>query len=307
MRRLVHGCSALAILVGAAGLLHHDLASAQSPGRYSLSARADSVGLIVAATQAPLSPTGQIAFLTPSSTQAILDSLGTSRAFASAPNIGDFLITLPGTITGLGAATGAIPPVPTPPFFVESDPINPERSEEVGPYSIRASSTETASSREARIGLSTLPPQVGSIATRASVSVDPDTGKIVARATAEIEPFAVSTLVRIGEIRSQASLTYDPDAGVVKETSLSVGTITVGGTELGLTDQGLVLAGAPLLPVDLAAVTGLLEGAGLGFEYIPARETETSVTSAAVRLTFVQEVPSLGTATVTALLGQVWE
>jgi hypothetical protein len=301
--------AALAVTVlGVGGMLSTTGAGAQATVRYSLSARGDAVGVILSATRAPLSPTGELAYVTPSSSQAILDSLGTSRAFASAPNVGDFIITLPGTVTGLGAAIGAIPPIPTPPFYVESDVTAPQHREELGPYFVEARSSDTSSSAEARIGVSTLPPQLASATTRASVSVDPESGVIEASAVAEIAPFSVSGLVGLGDIRSSVLLRYDPanpDAGVTKSSSTSIGTITVAGIELGLTDNGLVAAGTSLLPIDLATLTQLLKGAGIGFTYIPAVETPTSLTSAALELTYVQELPAIGSTTVTLILGKV--
>jgi hypothetical protein len=139
------------------------------------------------------------------------------------------------------------------------------------------------------------------------VSRDPATGRAEAVATTEVAPLSVSAVLRLGDVRATASVSIDParpDA-VVKRSSLSVGTVTVAGVELGLTDQGLSAGGTSLVPVDLSAVTALLAGSGVSIEVLPAQETATSITSAGLRVTFQQVFPTLGETTVRLVLGQV--
>jgi hypothetical protein len=178
----------------------------------------------------------------------------------------------------------------------------------VGPYGIHAQSSENATNAEARVGVSTFPPQVLSVTSHTSVAHDSNSQALTAAAVAEITPFSVSNILRIGDVHGRASATYDPSVNAGKpklSSSLSIGSITVAGVELGLTDKGLTLAGRPILPVDLGGVVRGLATSGLQVEYVPGHRTETSITSAGMRITYQKVLPNLGLTTVRVVLGQV--
>jgi hypothetical protein len=284
-------------------------ASAAAPARFSLSARADAMGIEVTAAGLPLVPEGKAAFVTPASAQALLESLGSfgdSRAFASAPYPGEFLVSLPTTINGLGA--GILPPIPSFPFYVSADAASGGHTEAIGPYEIAADANPTAASAGARIGLQTATPAIGAVTARAEVRVAPDTGVLTADAVATVEPLKVNDLLSIGEVRSHVRLTYDPAqpaAGVKKATSFSVGTVSIAGVELGLTKDGLTVAGQKVLPVDLTGLKALLAPLGLSIEYLPGTETATSITSASLAITYAGNFPTLGATRLRYVLGQV--
>jgi hypothetical protein len=254
---------------------------------FQLSARADTVGEEVIATGFPVIPAGKLAFVTLSSAQASLDTT-TSQAFASAPYPGDFVVSLPSTVNGLGS--GILPPFPTYPFYVSSsNPTSPKAGQQVGPYQVAAASDDHSSQGDSLIGLSTIAPRVASGTSHASVTRDPNTGMLVSVAESHIAPFEINNLLSLGDIRSFVKLTYDPanaGAGVVKQSSFSIGTITIGGVQVGLTEKGLSLAGKTLLPVDLSALQKLLLAKGVSIEYVPATQTATSITSAALQITY---------------------
>jgi hypothetical protein len=146
------------------------------------------------------------------------------------------------------------------------------------------------------------------VTSHTSVVRDSNSQALTATAVAEITPFSVSNVLRIGDIQGTASATYDPSANAGKprlSSSLSIGTVTVAGVELGLTDKGLTLAGHPILPVDLSGVVSGLATSGLQLEYVPGHRTDTSITSAGVRITYQKVLPNLGLTTVRLVLGQV--
>ncbi|MEW6471515.1 MAG: hypothetical protein AB1679_04525 [Actinomycetota bacterium] len=299
------------VLAGALAVPPGGGAQVGSPllARFDLSARADAVGLETDATGLPIIPEGKAAFLTPASAQARLSSFGSfgdSSAFASAPYPGEFLVSLPNTANGLGA--GTLPPFPSYPFYVSADPSRPERTESFGPYSISARSENAGAEAVARLGLSTTPPQIASITSRAAVRQDPGSEKLTSVAVSEIAPFGIGELVRIGDIRSTATLTFDPaapDAKVAKTTTFSIGTITVAGTEVGITRAGLTMAGKPVVPVDASALERQLADAGITIEYLPGSETDTSITSAALQITLRGNYPITRDTTVRLVVGQV--
>jgi hypothetical protein len=313
VRRFLRSLGVLLVVGGIAGLgLCYSVrrsAGAQTAGSFTVKARADSVGVQLIAANAPVVSIGggEVAFVTPSSTQSLLDSLSGSTSFGSAPYPGDLLVTLPGTAAGLFGSTGF--PVPSYPFYVSSSyPTTPAQSDDVGPYSIKARSDADSTSADANVGLSTDAPQVVSVTSHTSASRDPSSGKVIGEAVAQIAPFTISQVLRLGEIKATARVEFDPskpDVAPTKTTSLSIGTITAGGIELGLTDKGLTVAGKAILPIDLGAVVKLLQTAGVQLEYVPKQQTKNSVTSAGVRLSFVRTFPTAGPTTVRLLLGQV--
>jgi hypothetical protein len=291
MRRATHLIGAVLIAVGVVLFATGGGVRAQTApppaSLFQLSARADTVGEQVIATGFPVVPAGNIAFVTLASAQASLDTT-TSQAFASAPYPGDFVTSLPSTVNGLG--NGVLPPFPSFPFYVaSSNPTSPKTGQQVGPYQVTATSDDHSSQGDSLIGLSTLAPQVASGTSHASVSRDPNSGQLTAEADSHIAPLAINNLLSIGDIHSHVKLVYDPAspaAGVKKQAAYSIGTITIGGIEVGLTDKGLSLAGKTLLPVDLSALQKLLQGSGVTIAYIPATHTPTSITSSAVEITY---------------------
>jgi hypothetical protein len=281
-------------------------AAAQDPsGIFSLSARADGLGVELIGTGLPVVPAGKLVFLSPATAQATLDQFSGS-AFASAPYPGDLIASLPTTINGLGS--GTLPPAPGYPFIVATDSTTHDARQEVGPYVIASHTGEDDATADAQIGLSTFSPEVVSVTSNASVTRDPGTGVLVARASTHVAPIEVNSVLSIGDIRSTSTFRYDPrtpDKPPVKTTALSVGTLTIAGAEVGLTQDGLTVGGQQLLPVDVSALTQVLAGSGFALEVIPSVTTTTSVSSAAVQLTFHRTLPApfLDT-TVRLVLGQ---
>src|SRR5262245_57583003 len=88
-------------LLTATGVIGGNAGAAGPDAGFTLEARADPMALQVVGSEAPVVPGGEVVYATPSSAQARADSLGSSRAFASAPYAGDFFTTLPGTVNGV--------------------------------------------------------------------------------------------------------------------------------------------------------------------------------------------------------------
>jgi len=279
-------------LVGSGSVADRSQAAAQTaPVLFELAARADGLGLELVASGFPVVPEGKVLFLSPGTAQARLNQFSGS-AFASAPYAGDLIVSLPTTLNGLGS--GSLPPAPPYPFHVAADSATREDREEIGPYLIDARTDEDRSSAEARIGLATFSPEIVSVRASATVTHNTDSGALEATSFTRTAPFRVNDLLSIGEIRSRSTFRLDPSTGEppTKETSLAVGTITVAGIELGLTEKGLSIAGDPLVPVDVAGLARLLAQSGVEVELLPAHETETTVSSAAVQLTIRRELPA---------------
>jgi hypothetical protein len=293
-------------MAGILGWLLSMTAQAQSVTSFTMESSADSVGLEVNASGAPLVENGQdLADVTLSSAQSSLDSLGQSNAFASAPNVGKFIEALPGTVNGL--AGSSFPAVPAYPFYVTANyPSTPSASQTAGPYGITAKSTASSANADADIGLSTNQPQVGSATASSSVSEDPNTGILTATAQSDVAPISVSNVLSLGETHSSVTLTFDPNnatKGVKEQSSLSIGVLTIAGIPVGFGPNGLSVAGGNVLPINVSSLNGILSAAGITLQYVPGTKTATSVSTGALAVTISQKVPSLGVVSNKFILG----
>ena len=300
VRRAVTAAGLAVLLAGVAGMARAG-AESGTAGEYSVFARADVSSVSVVVTGAPVVPGGEVAYASPASSQAAIDSLGTSKAFSSAPYPGEVLATLPGTIRG--ASNGSLP-VPDYPLYVTSDyPSTPRAERHVGVNSLSARSDPAASAGQATVALASGGPDIASGVGRATAERD-SAGTFVADATATVSAFAVSPAVRIGDIIAHVRLRAVPGQPVLRETSFSVASVTVNGQRFGFTDKGLVAGDQTLLPAGAAAATSALAAAGIELAYVPGAQTDTSVTSAALRISYTTKTVQ-GPTQVTAVLGQV--
>jgi hypothetical protein len=231
---------------------------------------------------------------------ALVDSLGTSQAFASLPYPGDTAVSAPNLVPA------ALPGAPTPPaypFFVSSDyPLRPEESRSAGP---ELSARSDALASRARAALA--PPGLegirqGVLRTEA-VAARGDDGAVVASSTGDAVGLEVGAL-QIGRLHSVAEVRYAPDGTVTRRSSLEVLGARVGATELQVTPAGISVAGQTLA-VTPDPLRSVLAGAGIDVRYLPEEPTADGVMAAGIRITEERNVPSLGAVRVTYLLGQV--
>jgi hypothetical protein len=292
------------LLLVAAGALVTSAGAAEY-GAFTLSARADSVGVQTIASEAPVVSIGggEIALVTPSSAQSQLDSFGASRSFASAPYPGDLIVSLPPTIAGVSNGQA---PVPNYPAYVSSDyPTRNDQVMQFGPQQLVAHSEENASNAQAQIGIQSTPPEVAAAITKTSVVRDAASGAATAFADALLSPLSYTDVIRLGQLHTTAKAVYDPATGKsVLTSTFDAGNVTIAGQTFGLTSNGLVVPGSKT-PVDDATIADLLKNTGTALEVLPEQRTATSVTSAGLRLTYQQVLPNAGLTTVRLILGQV--
>ena len=308
-RRVVGAVAAgSAVAVATAGALVSSARAAvpmTEPAAFTLSARADSVGVQTIAQEAPVVSIagGEIALVTPSSAQSQLDAFGGSRSFASAPYPGDLIVSLPPTIAGV---SGGQAPVPAYPAYVSSDyPVRNEQVMQFGPQQLVARSGQYSSSAQAQIGIQSTPPEVAAAITKTSVVRDAATGAATAFADTLLSPLSYTDVIRLGQVHTTAKAVYEPGSDQPTLTStFDAGNVTIAGQTFGLTSNGLVVPGSKT-PVDEQAIQDLLKNTGTALEVLPEQRTATSITSASLRLTYQQVLPNAGLTTVRLILGQV--
>jgi hypothetical protein len=278
-------------------------ASAQvTPGVYNLVASGDTTSFEWNVQKAPL-VAPQVAFVSPGSVGIELNSYGDSKGFAGAPFFGATVEGAGGLANGLGQ--GRIPPLPStlPGYVTSSNPVAPASTASNGPYTLQAQSDEHSSSATAGIaGVSGQPTFLATTA-HALGNFDSPTGALTAAAESITEPFEIGSLVTVGKIRSFAQMVLNQDGKLVPSSTFDVGTITVAGVKLGLTDQGVQIADKSATPVSLGQLNDALAPSGISFKLLSGVTTPTSVISDGLQITLAHDVPAEGATSEVITLG----
>jgi hypothetical protein len=295
-----HGVGAVfltaGLAAGAAGMIGGPAAhAALDPGsQYKLSGRADAMAIEYLNTAAPVFAENAIIYGTPATAIATLDSVGQSNALAAAPYPGDIMIGMPdngkGVVAGFG---GPAELFPTYPFVVTSShPIKPDSVQDQSGNRLVAHSDQHASRGEARSGLIT-GDVLAALQAQASsdASVDDATGKLLAAADSRLDAFRLTEKLQIGKSTAHAKITREAGQAVVKESSFTIGSITVNGTSISYSDKGFQVGDqSPPSEQPPAGFFDSLKSAGITIEFLPARGTDTSIESAGLRISQVQQM-----------------
>lgn len=217
--------------------------------------------------------------------QASLTSFGESTAFSSHPYPGSVPVALPGLVDGLLASTPAVPPeltailnVPEYPLIAASSyPSTPSSTINLGPLSMEAQSRARESSATTSDGVNR---------SQARITADEASDVVTAEATVTVGSIDLGPLVQLAGIRSSATVSQGADGELERATDFSVASLSVLGTPLRVTPDGIELAGINL-PLDLGAVLdpvqallSALEGQGTSIRFLDETETEEGVISA---------------------------
>lgn len=308
-RRLIGRLGAALVLVGAAGLgLAGGATAEEHPGgeTYTLTARADTFAFEFVETAAPAAPGGEIFYATPSTAQALLDSVGRSEGFAAAPSPGPFFATLPSNGNGVLAGFGFPFSFPDYPFYAASShPVAPSADKAFGPFRARAESDEFEAVGDARSGgLTNDDPAFMSSRASASVSVNPVDKTRTAVANSRFDGFTTGPLA-LGQSLASAKMTQRPGSEPTKESSFTLGSFTIAGVQVAMTDEGFKLGDQAPPTADMSQLFGVLAQAGITVEFLPATETPTSIDSAGLRITRAGTDPSGTQHKVSLILGRV--
>jgi hypothetical protein len=266
--RLAAALSALAI-VGVSGV-----ASAGPERSFNAFAASDGVRVTLSVPNGPVTDT-PVDGGGPSA-QAVLNSTGESRAFASAPYPGDAAVALPGTLAGFGVAG-----LPAYPFYATSSfPQAPKSEVGQGPFVLKAESTYDASQGSAVLGAAT--EQAGSEVTASASSARMPDGRVVAGSEASAQAVSLGA-VHIASLVSRSQVTRAADGSLSRASDLRIEGLSAGDVGLEVRDGRLQLAGQPV-PVDSAAVAKALAGMGITIEYLRAEEFPTGIVGAGLRI-----------------------
>jgi hypothetical protein len=284
-------------------------AQAANSNNYALTAQGD--GLYFELYDESLPATTSV-LASPYSAQALLNSTGTSTAFAGFPNPGPVIGPLPQTVNGLGGSN--FPPLPPLPGYIQSShPTSPSVKQTQGPYVLETESAENSSRAVAGFGMSAAGDNTQQISSRASVTANED-GSVTAKASAGATGFKLGPLELL-DFTSSVTMVEQASAEPEITSTTNIGTITVLGFKLGIDQDGFKVLGAniphPTKEI-LDSVSALLSANNISISYIPAvttlrRDSDVieSYTSGHLRFETVQDIPSQGPVTVILTTGRV--
>jgi hypothetical protein len=276
--------------------------SGSSAAFFSAKASSSPIGVELFDAGAPLIP-GQILYVSPVVTRAEIDSVGNSASFAGGPYLGDNVPALMGAFNAIGPFGAILPPYP---FMVASQyPGSPKQAQDSGPRHLAADSDENGSDADAHIGLAQGNPALASLSSRSKAVHDPATGLATATADGTVVGFSVGPTLTIGQITSHADISGHPGERPARHTSLSIGSLTVMGTLVGLTEQGLAPVPGTPKTADINSLTKQLAAAGITLGLLPGDETDSGVDSAALMIGLSRDVPNHGLVRARIILGRV--
>ncbi|MEW6475797.1 MAG: hypothetical protein AB1679_26375 [Actinomycetota bacterium] len=221
--------------------------------------------------------------------QAVIDGLGNSHAFASLPYPGDLAISGPGLLAGL---TG-LPSPPPYPFYVNSSyPTKPEGKLAQPGYELTATSGEASSESSAITGGASGDSAVGRTVTRSLANRDPATGAVTAQATGTADVINIGGVLRIGQVDALARVTRSPGQEPVRQAAFTINGVTIAGQTVGFSDKGFTLAGTTT-PIPAGnPLTEALKQAKINVQYIARVDNPDGVVSPGLVITQEQQMPS---------------
>jgi hypothetical protein len=234
--------------------------------------------------------------------QAIIDGLGNSRAFASLPYPGDLAISGPGLLAGL---TG-LPSPPPYPFYVDSSYPTEEESKLTQPgYELIAKSAEQTSEASTSTGGTSGESAIGSTRTRALTTRDPATGAVTAEATGTADVVNIGGVLRIGQASAVAKVTRAPGAEPVRESGFAVNGLMIAGQTVGISEKGLTFGGSTT-PLPAGNPLGeVLTQAKITVTYVVATNTADGVVSPGLVITQEQQIPGGPTMVMRYIFGRM--
>lgn len=272
-----------------------------TPAFFSVGATSAPIGVEYFDAGAPVIP-GEIVYASVATTRAAIDSVGNSAGFAGGPYLGDNVPALMGAANALGPQGPILPQYP---FMVTSQyPGNPKGSQDEGGRHLAATSSENESKGDAHVGLAHGNPAVLSVSSTSLVKHDPGTDALTAQADGLVQAFSVGSTLTIGQVTSHAEMTKQPGEPAVKKSSLSIGSLMVMGTLVGLTEKGLAPVPGTPKTADLNSLTKQLAAAGISLGLLPGEETANGLDSAALVVGLSQKAPG-GLVRVRIILGRV--
>jgi hypothetical protein len=283
---------------------HADL----SVDTYQLTVEGDGMSMNVVDQALPFTSSYTIS---PYSALSQLDSTGLSTAQAGAPYPG-FFGPLYRNVNGL--IYGEVPPLPPLPGNAESNyPAVPSAKETTAAgYTLSAESALDHST--ALVNLGSADAQRG-VSFASALTTAASSGVVTGIGSAGIRLLNIENVATIADVSSIASMEMNGSGPPVVKTQTNLGSITVSGYPVAVTPDGVTVTGTNLpVPVNQAneQVNQALSSSGITMrllpattQYVPGTKIVKAVTSGALQITMLADIPTQGPTTFDLVLGRV--
>ena len=238
--------------------------------------------------------------------QAVIDGLGNSQAFAALPYPGDLAISGPGLLAGL---TGLPSPPPYPFYVSSSHPTVAEAKLAQPGYELAAKSSESESAASTMTGggagTGDSASAIGSTVTKAVTSRDATSGVVTAEATGTADIINIGGVLRIGQVASKARVTRGPGADPTREASFVINGMTIAGQTVGFSDKGFTFGGTTTPVPQGNPLLETLKQAKISVQYLARADNADGVVSPGLVITQEQATPGGPTMVVRYVFGQM--
>lgn len=238
--------------------------------------------------------------------QAVIDGLGNSQAFAALPYPGDLAISGPGLLAGL---TGLPSPPPYPFYVTSSHPTVPEAKLAHPGYELAAKSSESESQASTMTGggagSGDSASAIGSTVTKAVSSRDATSGLVTAEATGTADIINIGGVLRIGQVAAKAKVTRGPGAEPTREASFEINGMTIAGQTVGFSDKGFTFGGTNTPVPQGNPLLDTLKQAKISVQYLARADNPDGVVSPGLVITQEQATPGGPTLVVRYVFGQM--
>jgi hypothetical protein len=233
--------------------------------------------------------------------QAVVNGLGASTAFASAPFPGETVVAGSGTFAGV---TGLPNPGNYPFYVATSYPSKTDNSAGVVGYDLKAHSDESSSTATASQGGWSGDNAV--LAGRATgTAARDDAGAVKAQSQSDTRAVAIGDVLRIANATATASVSRAPGAEATRTAGFAATGVSIAGQAVGLGEKGFTLAGTDVPLPDSSPLRKALSERGISVTYLHRTDTPEGVVSPGLMITQTGSPPDGGPATVfQVVLGQ---
>jgi hypothetical protein len=190
-----------------------------------------------------------------------------------------------------------LPPIPAYPLQAQSDASGVhEANAGEGPYALRATSSDAASSASASAGGTSETAGNVTYAHSQSTVEKEAAGGVLARGVSLVQGMAVGPLA-IGEVSSTAAIRSDASGQRTPETTVHISGIRIGGQPVDLDATGLNAGGVPIpLPVS-DSMAQALASSGITVMLVPAQTSADGAIAPAMVITMPADMRPIGLGT----------
>jgi hypothetical protein len=233
--------------------------------------------------------------------QAVVNGLGTSTAFASAPYPGETFIAGPGLVAGV---TG----LPNPgnyPFYVgTSYPSQSDNKASNPGYDLLAHSEDSSSTATASHGGASGDNAVFNGVATSSATRD-ESGSVKAGSRSDTKAISIGDVLKVANATATASVVRAPGADPVRTADFAATGVSIAGQAVGLSEKGFTLAGTNTALPDSSPLRKALSERGITVTYLARSDTPEGVISPGLMITQTSTAPDGGPAMVAqVVLGQ---